>query len=103
MHDYLDLRVCGETKCRVRQTYRYSALTWNIPDAPDDFVIVMQNWNNGQDQTFTTGNGITKSGDNIIWNAGLINQEKGLYHGKITSVEKEFGIAFENDIIISVE
>lgn len=103
MNDFLDLRVFGDSGFRLTRGKSYNALTWNIPNAPEAFTITMQNWDNGEVQTWTIGNGITKTGDNIIWNLGEITQPKGKYYGKIASDSIVFGVAFENRIIISVE
>lgn len=99
----LDLTVTGESSFRVTKGKNYPALTWNIPDAPDAFTISMYAWNEGADQTYTIGSGITKVGDDIIWNLGTVTNEKGRYYGKIASDSVVFGEAFENRIIISVE
>lgn len=99
----LDLRVYGESVFRVTKDKNYPAITWNIPDAPEAFTIIMYGWNEGAQQTWTIGNGITKSGDNIIWNVGTIVQAKGKYYGIISSDSIVFGEAFENKITISVE
>ena len=99
----LDLRVTGESCARVTKGKTYPAITWNIPDAPEAFTITMFGWNNGEDQVYTIGSGITKVGDNIIWNLGTVTNDKGNYYGKIASDSNVYGEAFENKIIISVE
>ena len=99
----LDLRIKGESSFIVTKGKNYPAITWNIPSAPDAFTITMYGWNIGEYQTYTIGSGITKSGDDIIWNLGTVTNEKGKYYGKIASDSIVYGVAFENKIIISVE
>lgn len=102
MSDKLDLRVRGNSPVLLTKGINYSALTWNMESPPSDLTITMYAWNSGNDQTWAVGSGITVTGDNIIWDLGVVTNEKGDYFGKIESDDIVYGNAFRSTIEICV-
>jgi len=104
MANALDLRVGGQIPIIVTKGITYNALTFNFENAipPNDMRIVLNSYNNGSDLVFTVGSGLTVSGNNMIWNLGLVTANIGRYLGKITTTTTTFGAALNFDIILSV-
>jgi hypothetical protein len=104
MASVLDLRVEGNIPILVTKGISYNALTFNFENAipPSDMQIVLTAYNNGFDSVFTVGSGLTISGNNMIWNLGLVTANKGRYKGKITTNTTTFGAALNFDIILTV-
>lgn len=103
MADILDLTVKSETRIRLTKGISYTNLTWNMDAPPAAFTITMRNWNEGNDQTWTVGSGISIVDENVIWNVGTIVADSGTYYGSIESDNDVYGNAFRSRITIIVE
>ncbi len=101
---YLDLRVQGLVEILVTQGVSYPAISldFKTESAPTDMVITLIGYDNGSDLEFTNGNGLSISGNIVLWNLGLVSANKGSYNGSIETESDVFGQALRFKLTLKV-